>query len=47
MLTYLASIGFEPNITLELPLMIVVFFFGTFLTWLIQKFTGGFDKRGD
>ncbi len=43
----LASIGFEPNITLELPMMFLLFVLGVFLTWLIQKFTGGFDKRGD
>ncbi len=39
--------GWEPNITMELPLMFFVFVFGVFLTWLIQRMTGGFDKRGD
>lgn len=44
----LTSLGvFEPNITLELPMMMFVFLLGVFLTWLIQKFTGGSDKRGD
>lgn len=39
--------GWEPNITMELPLMLAMFFLGVFLTWVIQKMTGGFDKRGD
>lgn len=47
LMTFVASLGFEPNITLELPLMVFVFLFGVFIIWLIQKFTGGFDKRGD
>ena len=44
-LTTLAS--WEANITLELPLMIVMVLVGIFLIWLIQKLTGGYDKRGD
>jgi len=37
----------EANITVELILMLLMVFIGIFLIWLIQKFTGGYDKRGD
>lgn len=39
--------AWEANITLELPLMVVMVLVGIALIWLIQKFTGGYDKRGD
>jgi len=37
----------EANITVELVLMLFMVFVGIFLIWLIQKMTGGYDKRGD
>ncbi len=45
LLTTLAA--WEANITVELPLMFGMVVAGIFLIWLIQKMTGGFDKRGD
>jgi len=44
-LTALAA--WEANITVELPLMFGMVVVGIALIWLIQKLTGGFDKRGD
>ena len=44
-LTSLAA--WEANITVELPLMFGMVVIGIALIWLIQKITGGFDKRGD
>lgn len=37
----------EANITVELPLMFGMVVVGIAIIWIIQKFTGGFDKRGD
>lgn len=37
----------EANITVELPLMFGMVVIGIVLIWLIQKLTGGYDKRGD
>ncbi|MCA1668891.1 MAG: hypothetical protein LC793_16150 [Thermomicrobia bacterium] len=39
--------AWEANITVELPLMFGMVVIGIALIWLIQKLTGGFDKRGD
>jgi len=39
--------AWEANITVELPLMFGMVVVGIALIWLIQKLTGGFDKRGD
>ncbi|MGI8857378.1 MAG: hypothetical protein ACR2JW_16675 [Thermomicrobiales bacterium] len=39
--------AWEANITVELPLMFGMVVVGIALIWLIQKITGGFDKRGD
>jgi hypothetical protein len=48
MLSVLTSIAaWEANITVELPLMFGMVVVGIILIWLIQKLTGGFDKRGD
>ncbi len=47
MLSLLTFADWEANITLELPLMIFMVLIGIFLIWLIQKLTGGYDKRGD
>jgi hypothetical protein len=44
-LTALAD--WEANITVELPLMFFMVVIGIAIIWLIQKLTGGFDKRGD
>jgi hypothetical protein len=44
-LTVLAD--WEANITVELPLMFGMVVVGILLIWLIQKLTGGYDKRGD
>lgn len=37
----------EANITVELPLMVGMVFVGIMLIWLVQRLTGGYDKRGD
>lgn len=37
----------EANITVELPLMVGMVLIGIVLIWLIQRMTGGYDKRGD
>jgi hypothetical protein len=37
----------EANISVELPLMFGMVVVGIALIWLIQKLTGGYDKRGD
>ncbi len=37
----------EANISVELPLMFGMVVVGIVLIWLIQKLTGGYDKRGD
>jgi hypothetical protein len=37
----------EANISVELPLMFGMVVVGIAIIWLIQKWTGGFDKRGD
>ncbi|MDQ6604263.1 MAG: hypothetical protein M3176_03805 [Chloroflexota bacterium] len=42
-----AFAAWEANITVELPLMFGMVVVGIFFIWLIQKFTGGSDKRGD
>ena len=48
MLSALTSLAaWEANITVELPLMFGMVVVGIVLIWLIQKLTGGFDKRGD
>jgi hypothetical protein len=39
--------AWEANITVELPLMFGMVVVGIVLIWLIQKLTGGYDKRGD
>jgi len=39
--------AWEANITVELPLMIGMVIVGIVFIWLIQKLTGGSDKRGD
>lgn len=39
--------AWEANITVELPLMFGMVVVGIVLIWLIQKITGGYDKRGD
>jgi hypothetical protein len=44
-LTILAD--WEANISVELPLMFGMVVVGIAIIWLIQKFTGGYDKRGD
>ncbi len=44
-LTTLAA--WEANITVELPLMFGMVVVGIALIWLIQRFTGGYDKHGD
>jgi hypothetical protein len=48
MLSALTSLAaWEANITVELPLMFGMVVVGIVLIWLIQKLTGGYDKRGD
>ncbi len=42
-----AFAAWEANITVELPLMFGMVVVGIFFIWLIQKLTGGSDKRGD
>jgi len=39
--------AWEANITVELPLMFGMVVVGIFFIWLIQRMTGGSDKRND
>jgi hypothetical protein len=39
--------AWEAYITVDLPLMFGMVVVGIVLIWLIQKLTGGYDKRGD